>query len=76
LFSAQIAFWLWFTVVVANLTEAVAEGRDKAQPASMRTQTKAKRPTSANSKHYESVWAPTSSTATWFWGGGRRAYPR
>jgi K+-transporting ATPase ATPase B chain len=25
-FSAQIAFWLWFTVVFANLAEAVAEG--------------------------------------------------
>src|SRR5579864_824359 len=29
LFSAQIAFWLWFTVVFANLAEAVAEGRGK-----------------------------------------------
>jgi high-affinity K+ transport system ATPase subunit B len=26
LFSAQITFWLWFTVVFANFTEAVAEG--------------------------------------------------
>jgi len=31
LFSAQIAFWLWFTVVFANFAEAVAEGRGKAQ---------------------------------------------
>src|SRR5262245_32201781 len=27
LFSAQITFWLWFTVVFANFAEAVAEGR-------------------------------------------------
>ena len=70
LFSAPITFWLWFTVVVANVTEAVAEGRDKAQADNlrpMRTQTKAKRLTSANGKHCESVWAPTSSRATWFW---------
>jgi len=46
LFSAQIAFWLWFTVVFANLAEAVAEGRGKAQADNlrrMRTMTHAKR---------------------------------
>ncbi len=26
LFSGQIAFWLWFTVLFANFAEAVAEG--------------------------------------------------
>ena len=31
LFSGQIAFWLWFTVLFANFAEAVAEGRGKAQ---------------------------------------------
>jgi len=44
-FSAQIIVWLWFTVLFANLAEAVAEGRDKAQAASLRrtrTQTSAK----------------------------------
>ena len=30
-FSAQIAAWLWFTVIFANFAEAVAEGRGKAQ---------------------------------------------
>ena len=30
-FTGQIILWLWFTVVFANLAEAVAEGRGKAQ---------------------------------------------
>jgi K+-transporting ATPase ATPase B chain len=36
LFVAQIALWLWFTVLFANFAEAVAEGRGKAQAASLR----------------------------------------
>ncbi len=45
LFSFQINLWLWFTVVFANFAEAVAEGRGKAQAASLRktkTETSAK----------------------------------
>jgi K+-transporting ATPase ATPase B chain len=45
-FTISISLWLWFTVVFANLAEAVAEGRGKAQAASlrkMRTQTAARR---------------------------------
>src|SRR4029453_10193427 len=30
-FQAQIAVWLWFTVLFANFAEAMAEGRGKAQ---------------------------------------------
>ena len=30
-FSSQIVLWLWFTLLFANLAEAVAEGRGKAQ---------------------------------------------
>lgn len=30
-FNFQIAIWLWFTVLFANFSEAVAEGRGKAQ---------------------------------------------
>src|SRR6476620_11443020 len=36
-FSAQIAAWLWFTVLFANFAEAVAEGRGKAQAATLRS---------------------------------------
>lgn len=35
-FNIQISLWLWFTVLFANLAEAVAEGRGKAQAASLR----------------------------------------
>ncbi len=35
-FAIQINIWLWFTVVFANFAEAVAEGRGKAQAASLR----------------------------------------
>ena len=36
LFATLIAIWLWFTVLFANLAEAVAEGRGKAQAESLR----------------------------------------
>jgi len=36
LFIGQIALWLWFTVLFANFAEAVAEGRGKAQAATLR----------------------------------------
>ncbi|ADP72477.1 K+-transporting ATPase, B subunit [Rhodomicrobium vannielii ATCC 17100] len=35
-FPLQIIPWLWFTVLFANFAEAVAEGRGKAQAASLR----------------------------------------
>jgi potassium-transporting ATPase ATP-binding subunit len=35
-FSLQINIWLWFTVLFANFAEAVAEGRGKAQAATLR----------------------------------------
>jgi potassium-transporting ATPase ATP-binding subunit len=44
-FTFQIIVWLWFTVLFANFAEAVAEGRGKAQAATLRQtreETKAK----------------------------------
>src|SRR4051812_1375992 len=35
-FTLTIAVWLWLTVVFANLAEALAEGRGRAQAASLR----------------------------------------
>ncbi|WP_437340245.1 potassium-transporting ATPase subunit KdpB [Aeromicrobium stalagmiti] len=35
-FTISLAVWLWLTVVFGNLAEAVAEGRGKAQAASLR----------------------------------------
>ena len=49
-FSIGVAVWLWCTVLFANLAEAVAEGRGKAQAAHLRTmkqETTARRLTSS-----------------------------
>jgi potassium-transporting ATPase ATP-binding subunit len=35
-FTVLVALWLWFTVLFANFAEALAEGRSKAQAASLR----------------------------------------
>ena len=45
-FAIQINLWLWFTVLFANFAEAVAEGRGRAQAATLRrarTETTAQR---------------------------------
>ncbi len=48
-FAFQINLWLWFTVLFANFAEAVAEGRGKAQAASLRkTKTEAFRQAAQN----------------------------
>ena len=60
-FTLQIAIWLWITVLFANFAEAVAEGRGKAQAATLRrarTETLAKRLTTANATSYHTVPAP------------------
>jgi potassium-transporting ATPase ATP-binding subunit len=54
-FAATIAAWLWLTVVFANLAEAVAEGRGKAQAATLR---RTKRETVARRLQ---DWAPGAS---------------
>ena len=35
-FTAAVSLWLWFTVLFANFAEAMAEGRGKAQAATLR----------------------------------------
>lgn len=57
-FTSQIVFWLWITVLFANFAEAVAEGRGKAQAATLRkarTETQAKRLLPGSSGRYEST---------------------
>ncbi len=57
-FSGQIAAWLWFTVIFANFAEAVAEGRGKAQAATLRktrTETMAKQLVSAATREHKLV---------------------
>ncbi|MGO8713965.1 MAG: potassium-transporting ATPase subunit KdpB [Rhizomicrobium sp.] len=60
-FAFQINLWLWFTVLFANFAEAVAEGRGKAQAASLR-----KTKTEASAKLLESgssKWREVPATA-------------
>src|SRR3974390_2600005 len=60
-FIGQLALWLWFTVLFANLAEAVAEGRGKAQADSLRktrTETMAKVLTGSDRTNYKIVPAP------------------
>src|SRR5690349_12668004 len=60
-FTFQIILWLWVTVLFANFAEAVAEGRGKAQAATLRrarTETLAKRLTSQNATDWQAVPAP------------------
>ncbi len=55
---AQVTAWLWFTVLFANFAEAIAEGRGKAQAASLRrtkTEATAKRVATAAADSFESV---------------------
>ena len=57
-FEFQIVLWLWFTVLFANFAEAVAEGRGKAQAASLRrqrTETQAKLLTGPDRSNYKRV---------------------
>ncbi len=61
-FIFAVAVWLWFTVLFANFAEALAEGRSKAQAASLRTLKKstwAKRFTSHGEKVFHgTAWLP------------------
>src|SRR6267378_5715430 len=57
-FEFQIVLWLWFTVLFANFSEAIAEGRGKAQADSLRkqrTETQAKLLAAANATTHQLV---------------------
>ena len=58
-FIITVSVWLWFTVLFANFAESIAEGRGKAQAASLkaaRRDTKAKKLVSANDRtNYKEV---------------------
>jgi potassium-transporting ATPase ATP-binding subunit len=64
-FSFQINLWLWFTVVFANFAEAVAEGRGKAQAATLRrakTESMAKL-LSGKAPGTQDEWTPVAGTS-------------
>ncbi|MFJ4253830.1 potassium-transporting ATPase subunit KdpB [Microbacterium sp. NPDC090003] len=58
-FTAGIAVWLWLTVLFANVAESVAEGRGKAQAASLR-----KTRTSTMARRVVAGWDPSTSSGT------------
>ncbi|MFA6142726.1 MAG: potassium-transporting ATPase subunit KdpB [Candidatus Omnitrophota bacterium] len=61
-FILAISLWLWFTLIFANFAEAMAEGRGKAQAASLK---KARRDTPAkklSSPEYGSSYETVSAT--------------
>jgi len=65
-FTFQIIFWLWLTVLFANFAEAVAEGRGKAQAATLRkarTETMAKRLLQGSDGRYDAkgLWEPIAA---------------
>ncbi len=64
-FSGQIALWLWFTVLFATFAEAVAEGRGKAQAATLRatrSDTLAKRLVNLEGRsHLDAVYSTVSA---------------
>ncbi|WP_043816219.1 potassium-transporting ATPase subunit KdpB, partial [Rubrivivax gelatinosus] len=66
LFSVGVAAWLWFTVLFANLAEALAEGRSKAQAAALRglkkkTWAKKLEPGSARHERSAMQWHPVEA---------------
>jgi K+-transporting ATPase ATPase B chain len=55
-FEFQIVLWLWFTVLFANFSEAIAEGRGKAQADALRrqrTETQAKLLSGSDRSNYK-----------------------
>jgi potassium-transporting ATPase ATP-binding subunit len=61
-FILAIAVWLWFTVLFANFAEALAEGRSKAQAASLRGLKQSISAKKMNSPKVGSPWAATPAS--------------
>lgn len=60
-FILAIALWLWFTVLFANFAEAMAEGRSKAQAASLRGLKKETWAKKMEQPKYGAKWHPIES---------------
>ncbi len=86
-FITAISLWLWFTVLFANFSEALAEGRGKAQAESLRrtrkeTSTKrlSRKPAGADKpEQYETIPSTSLSQGDYFLstrGGGHGVYYR
>ncbi|MGY4830547.1 potassium-transporting ATPase subunit KdpB [Sphaerotilaceae bacterium SBD11-9] len=60
-FILSIALWLWFTVLFANFAEAMAEGRSKAQAATLRSLKKETWAKKMEEPKYGAKWHPMES---------------
>ncbi|ROZ77736.1 potassium-transporting ATPase subunit KdpB [Ramlibacter sp. WS9] len=60
-FILAVAIWLWFTVLFANFAEALAEGRSKAQAASLRGLQKTSWAKKLKEPKYGTTWLPEQS---------------
>lgn len=61
-FMLAVTFWLWFTVLFANFAESVAEGRSKAQAASLRSAKRDIMAKKLDEPHYSTNYAKVAST--------------
>ncbi|MBR7633190.1 potassium-transporting ATPase subunit KdpB [Janthinobacterium lividum] len=61
-FIVAVAVWLWFTVLFANFAEALAEGRSKAQAASLRALKQTVMAKKMQTPKYGTSWLPTQAT--------------
>ena len=57
-FIFAVALWLWFTVLFANFAEALAEGRSKAQAASLRSLKKSTWAKKLKEPKHGAAWLP------------------
>ncbi|MGZ5581071.1 MAG: potassium-transporting ATPase subunit KdpB [Methylobacter sp.] len=62
-FMLAVTFWLWFTVLFANFAESVAEGRSKAQAASLRSAKRDIMAKKLDEPHYSTDYAKVTSTS-------------
>src|SRR6185312_11048246 len=60
-FTFAVAAWLWLTVWFANLAEALAEGRGKAQAAALRSAKKRVYAKQLQEPRHEASWLPVPS---------------
>jgi K+-transporting ATPase ATPase B chain len=62
-FILATSIWLWFTVLFANFAEAMAEGRSKAQAASLRALKQTVNAKKLEAPRHGSKWTETPATA-------------
>ena len=61
-FILAVSLWLWFTVLFANFAEAIAEGRSRAQAASLRGMKKQVWAKKLHEPRHGAQWHPLEST--------------